>query len=148
MNWDEVGAIGQVLGSVAVFVTLGYLAVQVSTRGERCGVRSAKAVRKPFANSAMTQCNQRAIDQSALRKAQRGARRRDPVPFVAALMERRADARRGGRDSGLEQLAWWHYRTQVIRTWTNCPRGERTQFDVRLRASSMERPGCAALVRT
>jgi hypothetical protein len=29
MNWDEVGAIGQVLGSVAVFVTLGYLAVQV-----------------------------------------------------------------------------------------------------------------------
>jgi hypothetical protein len=29
MNWEEVGAIGQVLGSVAVFVTLGYLAVQV-----------------------------------------------------------------------------------------------------------------------
>jgi hypothetical protein len=29
MNWEEVGAIGQVLGSVAVFITLGYLAVQV-----------------------------------------------------------------------------------------------------------------------
>ena len=29
MNWEEVGAIGQVLGSIAVFVTLGYLAVQV-----------------------------------------------------------------------------------------------------------------------
>jgi hypothetical protein len=29
MNWDEVGAIGQVLGSIAVFVTLGYLAIQV-----------------------------------------------------------------------------------------------------------------------
>ena len=29
MNWEEVGAIGQVLGSVAVFITLVYLAVQV-----------------------------------------------------------------------------------------------------------------------
>jgi hypothetical protein len=29
MNWDAVGAIGQILGSVAVFVTLGYLATQV-----------------------------------------------------------------------------------------------------------------------
>ena len=29
MNWEEVGAIGQVLGSIAVFITLGYLAVQV-----------------------------------------------------------------------------------------------------------------------
>ena len=29
MNWDAIGAIGQMLGSIAVFVTLGYLAVQV-----------------------------------------------------------------------------------------------------------------------
>jgi hypothetical protein len=29
MNWDAVGALGEVLGSIAVFLTLGYLAVQV-----------------------------------------------------------------------------------------------------------------------
>jgi hypothetical protein len=29
MNWEGVGAIGQVLGSIAVFVTLGYLAAEV-----------------------------------------------------------------------------------------------------------------------
>jgi hypothetical protein len=28
MNWDAIGAMGQVLGSIAVFVTLAYLAVQ------------------------------------------------------------------------------------------------------------------------
>jgi hypothetical protein len=28
MNWEEIGAIGQVLGSVAVFITLVYLSVQ------------------------------------------------------------------------------------------------------------------------
>ena len=30
MNWDAIGAIGQMLGSVAVFVTLAYLARQMS----------------------------------------------------------------------------------------------------------------------
>jgi hypothetical protein len=29
MNWEAIAAIGQMLGSVAVFVTLGYLAVQI-----------------------------------------------------------------------------------------------------------------------
>jgi hypothetical protein len=29
MNWDAIAAVGQVLGSIAVLVTLGYLAVQV-----------------------------------------------------------------------------------------------------------------------
>ena len=29
MNWEEVGAIGQILGSLAVFVTIGFLAIQV-----------------------------------------------------------------------------------------------------------------------
>ena len=29
MNWDAIGAIGQVLGSIAVFVSLVYLAVQI-----------------------------------------------------------------------------------------------------------------------
>lgn len=30
MNWDAIGAIGQMLGSVVVLVTLGYLATQIS----------------------------------------------------------------------------------------------------------------------
>ena len=29
MNWDAIGAVGELLGSLAVFVTLGYLAIQV-----------------------------------------------------------------------------------------------------------------------
>jgi len=29
MNWEEIGAIGQILGAAAVFVSLGYLALQV-----------------------------------------------------------------------------------------------------------------------
>lgn len=29
MNWDAIGAVGEVLGAVAVIATLAYLAVQV-----------------------------------------------------------------------------------------------------------------------
>jgi len=29
MNWDAIGAVGRMLGSVAVFITLGYLATQI-----------------------------------------------------------------------------------------------------------------------
>ena len=29
MNWDAIGAIGEVVGALAVFITLGYLAVQI-----------------------------------------------------------------------------------------------------------------------
>ena len=45
MNWDEVGAIGQMLGSLAVFITLVYLSVQTRhARSESRNVRSVKVV--------------------------------------------------------------------------------------------------------
>ena len=45
MSWDEIGAVGQVLGSVAVFITLGYLALQVRHARDavRSSVRQARA---------------------------------------------------------------------------------------------------------
>jgi hypothetical protein len=37
VNWEEIGAIGQMLGSIAVFVTLGFLVIQIrqNTRAMR-----------------------------------------------------------------------------------------------------------------
>jgi len=54
MNWEEVGAIGQVLGSVAVFMTLGYLAVQVrharmETRRSTSYVRTSSSSQQQMA---------------------------------------------------------------------------------------------------
>ena len=48
--WDEVGAIGQVLGSVAVFTTLGIWRYSSVIREQRCAVRSRKRVRDLPAN--------------------------------------------------------------------------------------------------
>jgi len=45
MNWEAIGAIGEIVGAVAVVITLAYLAIQVrnSTRIARCATRQAIA---------------------------------------------------------------------------------------------------------
>ncbi len=37
MNWEAIGAVGEVLGAIGVIVTLGYLAVQIRPTREQCG---------------------------------------------------------------------------------------------------------------
>ena len=44
MNWEAIAAIGQMLGSVAVFVTLGYLAMQVGQAKRQVQRPSARLV--------------------------------------------------------------------------------------------------------
>ena len=50
MNWDAIGAIGEVLGAAAVVVTLGYLAVQVrhakAATADQSRIYRATAVRE------------------------------------------------------------------------------------------------------
>ena len=45
MNWEALGAIGEIVGAVAVVLTLGYLAVQIrqNTRATRAATSSAAA---------------------------------------------------------------------------------------------------------
>ena len=37
MNWEAIGAIGESLGAIAVFITLGYLALQVQFARKEIG---------------------------------------------------------------------------------------------------------------
>ena len=127
MNWDEVGAIGQVLGSVAVFITLGYLALQVG-HARREVQRSisqnrADAVRELLLNRAnnerLTGLNSRA---NAGLKGQ-------PLQFVTALIQRTELTEVEAYTLFSEQMAWWNYRSQVIAYVDELPEGERIQFD-------------------
>ena len=45
MNWEAIGAIGEVLGAIGVIVTLAYLAVQIrqNTRDIRCYIRALRS---------------------------------------------------------------------------------------------------------
>ena len=49
MNWDAIGAIGEVVGALAVFITLGYLAIQIR--------QNTKAVRASALDSSVNAVN-------------------------------------------------------------------------------------------
>jgi hypothetical protein len=50
MNWEAIGAIGEVLGAAAVVVTLGYLAVQIR--------QNSQAVKNSAAQSLLSEANE------------------------------------------------------------------------------------------
>ena len=50
MNWDAIGAIGEIVGALAVVVTLGYLAVQVR--------QNSQAVKNSAAQSLLSEANE------------------------------------------------------------------------------------------
>ena len=58
MNWEAIGAIGEIVGAVAVVLTVGYLAVQIrqNTRSVRAAthhssMRGASEIQNMFAQS-------------------------------------------------------------------------------------------------
>jgi hypothetical protein len=132
MNWEEIGAIGQVLGSIAVFITLGYLAVQVrharkevqrsiaQSRGEIARELILNRVNNPWLNALNV-------------KAHRGLGE-ERSPFAEALMERAGLTLEEGVALNWEQQAWWLYRAQVIADVDELTPAERASFDLRMRA--------------
>ena len=57
MNWDAIGAVGELLGSTAVFVTLGYLALQMrqASRNQKSLMQQGRTARYVEIISARTQ---------------------------------------------------------------------------------------------
>ena len=127
MNWQEVDAIGQLLGSVAVFLTLGYLAVQVryARREVERSISQSRAdtVRELLLNRAN---NERLTGLNSRANAGLDGQ---PLPFVTALMQRTGLTEEEAYTLFSEQMAWWNYRSQVIAYVDELPDGERIQFD-------------------
>ena len=48
MNWDAIGAIGEILGALAVVLTLGYLAIQVKQNTHSMKVAAKLEIDKQF----------------------------------------------------------------------------------------------------
>ena len=130
MNWDEVGAIGQVLGSIAVFITLVYLSVQ--TRHARSEARRAviQSNTDGTRQILMTVATDAQLS-SALLKADL-ASGGQPSPFVATLMEQGLSHEEASR---VESYYWaqWNLRAQRIRYAHEFSEDSRMDFDVRMR---------------
>ena len=140
MNWDAIGAIGQMLGSVAVFVTLVYVAAQVrqARRETRRGLSQGRGeafrhlmdVFEPFSDSFLKA------------NAVLGG---TPPAGVAALMQQASVTQEVAFRLMLIELLWWNFRIQVIPYIDELPPIERTFFDVGCRFSYGQ-PGVARVV--
>ena len=127
MNWDAIGAIGQMFGSLAVLVTLGYVAIQVRDAKQelRRSLSQARSealrdlleqVREPRLNSVMTKAND-AEGANFLNE------------FVSYAMEHWQLSR---DDAGLLWnllYSWWQYRLQVIPYVHELSEIERFEFE-------------------
>ena len=127
MNWEAIAAIGQMLGSIAVFVTLGYLAVQIGhARGEvRRSINQSRSetVRQFY----MTYATDERLDN--VRQKSHILLGGQPTGFARELMERTGMTAEEATAVFWDQMAWWTYRTQTIPYLDELPHGERKSFE-------------------
>lgn len=133
MNWDAVGAVGEVLGAVAVFVTLAYLALQIrQTRADlRRSVRQARgeAARQVLLAG---MGNERLL---AARKTAEMALGGSSGGFGRALEERAGLSREDAQVISYHELANWSYRLQTIPDIAELSASERAAFELHIHNS-------------
>ena len=141
MNWEEVSAIGQVLGSIAVFVTLAYLARQI--RHARQETRRALSQGRSEAHRDLLAQQREPQVLTTFLKADIALGAQPPLP-VAALMERAGLTIEEAQRVNILNTAWWTYHLQIIPYVDELTPMERTGFENRIRAA-YGRPGANRL---
>ena len=127
MNWEMIAAMGQMLGSVAVLVTLGYVAVQVKhARGEM-----RRSISQGRADAARELTMYRASNERLSRVMAKAsdALNMEPNEFIQSLIEQTALTRDEAFSVFSDQLATWQYRIQVIAYIDDLSQADRYEFD-------------------
>lgn len=138
MNWDAISAIGELVGAGVVFMTLGYLAVQVrQARGE-----VLRTIAHARAETVRDLLMTRATDErlGALYVQATTAIVGTPPAFISALMERTGLTVAEAAALYWEQLAWWQYRLEVIPYVDDLPVAQRTEFESGIRQNYGSQP--------
>ena len=138
MNWEEVGAIGQVLGSIAVFITLGYLAVQLRharTEMQRSFTQTRAAMVRDQAMAVAT--DERLIHLGEKANVALGGL---PRPFETELVKRTGLTVEEATRLFLEQVAWSQMRIMTIQNIEDLPDSVREDFEERFRSRLAQSP--------
>ena len=133
MNWEAIGAIGESLGAIAVFITLGYLALQVQFARKEIGRSISQSRAEALRTVTLARANDARLNSLTVRAG--AAVGELPRPFVTALMERGGLTAEEANAVWWDQHAWWAYRAQVIQYLDELPEGERFEFESRTRAN-------------
>ena len=131
MSWEEVGAIGQMIGSVAVLATLGYLSVQLghARRERQRSISQARAdgVRQNLMTMAMdSRMGDVSVRAERALGAQRGA-------FATAMIERAGLSEVDARALMLQYFSQWQVYAQQLRDFDELLAGERAALERSLR---------------
>ena len=131
MNWVAIAAIGQMLGSVAVFVTLGYLAVQL--RHSRTALLGSITLTR--AAMLRDQMMAAATDEGLVHLIAKAETAFGGVnhPFVDELVKRAGLNFEEARRVYGYQAAWWQTRSESIRYMKELPDSDQEGFDARMR---------------
>jgi len=132
MNWEAIAAIGQMLGSIAVLVTLGYLAVQL--RHSRTALLGSITLTR--AAMLRDQMMAGASDEGLAHlivKAQTAFGGVN-LPFVDEIVKRAGLTVEEAQRVYGYQAAWWQIRSESIRYMKELPDADQEGFDARMRA--------------
>jgi len=136
MNWDAIAAVGETLGALAVFLTLGYLAIQV--RHARSEARRAlRQARGEALRELMEWSGEDGMSRLLVRMDE--ALGVPVTPVMVALMERTGLTRDEMVRVIWLQSAYWEYRAQLIPVADELSEIERCHFDIALAAAYGER---------
>jgi hypothetical protein len=112
MNWEAIGAIGQLLGSVAVFVTLVYLAGQIRHAREEVQRNLGKVSIDSAQEILLAQATHPSLNGIYVKaRANLGF---PPLGVIQVFIERAGLTEEEARVLHSHQLAWWQHRLQVI----------------------------------
>lgn len=130
MNWDAVGAVGEMIGSVAVLATLGYLAVQVKYAREETR-RALGQGRSEAHRDLLAQLRDRPVADAVLKvNVALGAQH---PPFVTTLMEAAGCTLEEAWLVWITCSEWWTYNLQIIPYVDELQEIERTSFERTIR---------------
>ena len=135
MNWDAVGAIGQVLGSIAVFVTIGFLTAQMrDTATERRRALVKSRTEGYNQTNLVTATNERLVEihQKANVKLARDKGQRPSELWMSFVNDTGLSWEEAVMVSN-EQAARWNILAQVILYVDELTPGERTELDGNIR---------------
>jgi len=128
MDWNAIGAVGELVGAAAVLITVIYLAIQV--RHTRDALQ--RAVRQSRAEVSRNRLQIRATDKrlnELMVKARQSFGEVTTNPFVKVLMEQVGFDLPDALAVHSELLAEWQYRVQFILDIEELTPGERLEFD-------------------
>ena len=141
MNWEALGAIGQLLGSIAVFATLAYLAIQVKHARQETRRALSQGRSEAHRDLLAQQLDEKILEAWGKVQSALGAQ---TSPFLAALLERAGLTPDEATRVNSMCIAWWTYTLQIIPYVDELPAMERIAFENRVRGQ-YGRPGAHRL---